>query len=67
MENLWKIYEPTPPTDQLNGRCNGRLHLASAGDERHLSHDSGKSIILWPFQVPKLKVPTIYKAYVRPM
>jgi len=21
----------------------------------------------WPFQVPKLEVPTIYKAYVRPM
>ena len=46
MENLWKIYEPTPPTDQLNGRCHGKLHLASAGDERHLSHGSGKSSIL---------------------
>ena len=22
---------------------------------------------LWPFQEPKLEVPTIYKAYIRPM
>ena len=25
------------------------------------------SYVQWPFQDPKLEVPTIYKAYVRPM
>ena len=27
----------------------------------------GFSIIQWPFQDPKMEVPTIYKAYVRPI
>jgi hypothetical protein len=26
-----------------------------------------KETIQWPFQEPKLEVPTIYKAYIRPM
>ena len=31
-----------------------------------LSHTAYKSY-QWPFQDPKLEVPTIYKAYIRPM
>jgi hypothetical protein len=27
----------------------------------------GMMCIQWPFQDPKLEVPTIYKAYIRPM
>ena len=33
----------------------------------HLYHGYVSQSIQWPFQEPKLEVPTIYKAYIRPM
>jgi len=40
---------------------------AMTQENRSSYHPKSFAIDHWPFQVPKLKVPTIYKAYVRPM
>ena len=52
----------------MDGRPAGHIrdfHLKQSIDIAELcrvsTHDQ------WPFQEPKLEVPTIYKAYVRPM
>jgi hypothetical protein len=44
--------------ESLNSVTQTRIFIAS-----NLFHQLNQ----WPFQEPKLEVPTIYKAYVRPM
>jgi hypothetical protein len=45
------------------GRCSGDPERNMVGEGKGTEHPVGH----WPSQEPKLEVPSIYKAYVRPM
>ena len=50
-----QVPKPAPCT------CDAEVQVA------HSHHSTWKTTSQWPFQEPKLEVPTIYKAYIRPM
>ena len=54
------------PSAQIIDRCSGITNDNSAVDADK-NHDDNALTNQWPFQDPKLEVPTIYKAYIRPM
>ena len=43
------------------------VHVSKVEWVQMYSRNLQLSFYQWPFQVPKLEVPTIYEAYVRPM
>ena len=65
---------PLPSKSQQALRCIAvRRHLADLGqffvsvDSLKFVPSQSKNERQWPFQEPKLEVPTIYNVYIRPM
>ena len=53
----------SPATRTIRSKSNAKIY----GDLEDELAAEVETLYQWPFQEPKLEVPTIYKAYVRPM
>jgi hypothetical protein len=65
MGNGWEL--DSEMSCDFGSQDHGSLHGKSRDFPIEKSMDHCGSLCQWPFQDPKLEVPTIYKAYVRPM